>query len=573
MFLYAARTDADVGADPLVTVIRERRCRPGAIDECIQVESASPHAVTARLRLDLACDLAPMEEAKNGRRVAPKPGVVQPAGSELGWRGEKVTVRVRPEGGRLRTDATVATIEWPVTLAPAGRHECRWAVEATDAVAVVGPAARREPEWTDVSVSCDDPRVSRLVEVALGDLEALRCALVSSPQDTVLAGGIPWFQTLFGRDAIWAAQMMLPLTWEIAAGTLRALASLQGTITDPRTSEQPGKILHEVRRAVAVDQGSAGLPPLYYGSIDATLLWIGLLADARRAGMPDSDVAALLPNLERALVWIRDHGDRDGDGFLEYVDESGVGLSNQGWKDSGDAIQFADGASAEAPVALVEVQAYAYRALVAGADLLETFGRPGAQEWRDRAEALRTRFHECFWVSDSRGPYLALALDGAKRPVDAVASNMGHTLGTGILEDRQRGLVAERLMGADLFSGHGVRTLSTTATGFWPLRYHGGSVWPHDSVLIATNLVGAGFAEAGRAIAGGLLDAAEDFDFRLPELFAGYAATSVPRAMPYPAACPVVCWSAAAAIPIASILGTIRVRDGGAARGPTPRRG
>ncbi|GAA3154483.1 hypothetical protein [Nonomuraea salmonea] len=246
----------------------------------------------------------------------------------------------------------------------------------------------------------------------------------------------PWFLTLFGRDSIWAARMLLPLGTDLAAGTLRVLARRQGTKLDPASGEAPGKIMHELRRhEFALHANRLRLPAAYYGTIDATPLWITLLHDAWRWGLPDGEVAALLPAMEAALGWLADHGDADGDGFLEYIDTSGSGLANQGWKDSGDAVRCHDGSRAEPPIALVEVQGYAYEAAMAGAALLDAYGRPGAERWRDYAGRLAERFRAAFWVD---GGHPALALDRDKRPVDALTSNIGHLLGTGILTPRRR---------------------------------------------------------------------------------------------------------------------------------------
>jgi glycogen debranching enzyme len=557
-FLYAARAIDTESADPLVAVRRNRSVRQGRIEESIEFTGETTTIVEGTLRLELASDLAGMDAIKNGRAVAAKAPIVT-EGQGIGWQDASVTVRLGTDDRcSVAVDGDRVVLSWAVSLVPGENISYVWSIEAEDTIAVLGPPTSATPEWAVPVLSNEDRRLARFVDTSLSDLAALRSVVNTAPNDVVLAGGIPWFQTLYGRDSIWAAEMLLPLTWQVAASTLRSLASLQGTEVNLETAEQPGKILHEIRRSPGTDEQRPGLPPVYYGTVDATVLWIGLLHDAWRAGMPDSEVEALLPNLERAIAWIVDYGDTDGDGLIEYLDETGTGLANQGWKDSGDSVQFQDGTLARGSVALVEVQAYAYRALRVAADLLEAFGRPGSADCSVRADRLHVTFHDRYWVSDAQGPYLAMALDGEKRPVDAIASNMGHVIGSGILDDAQISLVAERLMGDDMFSGFGIRTLSSSAGRYWPLRYHGGSVWPHDSAIIAKNLANAGHADAARKIANGLLDAAEDFDYRLPELFAGYAQGSVPRAMPYPAACPVICWSAACAVTVASILGGVK---------------
>ncbi|CAM5699295.1 hypothetical protein KAURM247S_08503 [Kitasatospora aureofaciens] len=252
--------------------------------------------------------------------------------------------------------------------------------------------------------------------------------------------------------------MLLPLGTDLAAGTLRTLARRQGRAVDPASEEQPGKILHEVRRAEQHLDAGSHLPPSYYGTADATPLWLVLLHDAWRWGLPADQVEELLPNAEAALDWLERYADADGDGFLEYVDSTGRGLSNQGWKDSSDGIRFRDGRIAEAPIALSEVQAYAHEAAVRTADLLEAFGRPGAAHWRRWARDLRQRFRDRFWTEDADGRYPVVALDRDKRPVDSIASNLGHLLGTGLLDETESALVAGRLTAPGMDSGFGLRT-------------------------------------------------------------------------------------------------------------------
>jgi glycogen debranching enzyme len=216
---------------------------------------------------------------------------------------------------------------------------------------------RHAADWARPEVTAADHRLTRLLDQSLDDLQTLRLAEAAQPDDAFLAAGVPWFLTLFGRDSIWAARMLLPLGTELAAGTLRVLARRQGQALDPATGEEPGKIMHELRRRPFRFSGDAvgdlDLPDVYYGTVDATPLWISLLHDAWRWGLPDAQVAELLPHLEAALGWLDKHADPDGDGFVEYVDTTGHGLANQGWKDSGDAVRFRDGRQAEAPIALV----------------------------------------------------------------------------------------------------------------------------------------------------------------------------------------------------------------------------
>jgi glycogen debranching enzyme len=403
-------------------------------------------------------------------------------------------------------------------------------------------------------VRADERGLPALVEQSLDDLDALRLVLPGDRGAQFLAAGSPWFLTLFGRDSLWAARMALPLGTTLAGGTLAVLASRQGRVDDPATGEAPGKVLHELRRA-AFGFGEPGLggevhlPPVYYGTVDATLLWVVLLHDAWRWGLDPAAVRALLPALEAAAGWMTGPAaDPDGDGFLEYVDTSGTGLSNQGWKDSGDALRFRDGSLARGPVALAEVQGYAYEAAGCAAALLTAFDRPGADALLQWQADLGERFRAAFWVDDTAGAYPALALDGDKRRVDALTSNPGHLLGTGLLTREEAGLVAHRIAGDGLDSGFGLRTMASTDGGYSPLSYHCGSVWPHDTAIAVTGLVREGFgAEAARLVRG-LLGAAPAFEQRLPELFAGDASADVRVPVPYPAACRPQAWAAAAGV-------------------------
>ena len=393
------------------------------------------------------------------------------------------------------------------------------------------------------------------------DLDALLLSDPLAPDDHFAAAGAPWYLAMFGRDSLWTARMLVPATSELAAGTLRVLARRQGRSTVVETAEEPGKILHEVRPDEADYGGSRDgsglrLPPVYYGTVDATPLWVTLLHDGWRWGLPEAQVVPLLEPMERALGWVA-HRAGLGSGFLHYIDETGHGLSNQGWKDSFDSIQFRDGRLAEGPISLCEVQAYAYAAARNGADLLDAFGRPGGERWREFAEELKQRFRQRFWIADDRGPYPAIALDGSGRPVDTVTSNIGHLLGTGLLDDDETAHVVARLGADDLDCGLGLRTLSADSDGFNPFAYHGGSVWSHDTAIAIRGLCAVG-SPAAQAVAAslvsGLISASSTFDSRLPELYAVLPGAHRPSA--YPASCRPQAWAAAAAgVVIEALLG------------------
>lgn len=543
-FLAALRRPGGATPDPTSWLRRRRRVRADGMDETIQIENVSESTVSATVCLTVAADLVDMETVKKGSAGTPTQPLRDGAGLRFVAAGLAATVSA--VGADVDVLPESASVSWNITVPPRSSGAVTWALDVVDTGAVVS-AADADAGFRAPSVTADDRRLPALLAQSVADLRALRMTTPSTPDDDFLAAGSPWYLTLFGRDSIWAARMLLPLGTELAAGTLRTLAGRQGTTDVPDTAEEPGKILHEIRRPPA-DGGDAFLPPVYYGTVDATPLWVCLLADAWRWGMPAAEVEALLPAAERALAWMVGYGDSDGDGFLEYVDKSGRGLANQGWKDSGDSIRFADGRIATGPVALAEVQGYAYEAACAGADLLDAFGRPGSDGWRQYAAALQARFADKFWARDELGPYPVLALDGRKVPVDAPASNMGHLLGSGIIPPEQASLIADRLVHPSMSSGFGLRTMSATAGGYSPLSYHCGSVWAHDTAITIHGLSRAGFPAQAMVLADGLLAAGAAFDGRLPELYGGFARNEVPVPVPYPASCRPQAWSAASAV-------------------------
>lgn len=414
------------------------------------------------------------------------------------------------------------------------------------------PLAKRAAAWRDrfPTLRSGWDALNHLYRQGVDDLSALLMEDPDGRGDLVVAAGLPWFMTLFGRDAILTALMAVPFDRDLAAGVLRTLARHQGDDEDDASEEQPGKILHEVRSGEVATRGGRGV---YYGTVDATPLFVILVSEAWRWGLPWDQVHAFLPNVRRALDWMRTYGDPDGDGYLEYPGTPEGGLRNQGWKDSWDAIQFADGSLAEGPIALSEVQGYKYRALLAAADL---FGAAGdeveAELTRREAGVLAGRFRSDFWLEEFGYP--ALALDGRKRRVDGVASNAGHLLWTGILSREQEAMVARRLLSAELFSGWGVRTLATSNGGFRPVSYHAGSVWPHDTALAVAGLARAGFEGETLTLAGGLLDAAPHFSYRLPELFSGFPREPFGFPVGYPTTSSPQAWAAASVLLLLRVL-------------------
>ncbi|CAN5280194.1 glycogen debranching N-terminal domain-containing protein [soil metagenome] len=556
-FVSVLRHLGDRLPDTTVRLDRRRQVTPGVLDETLTVSSAATREVVTVVELVLATDFAGVEEVKQGWTRRPVPP--RQAGATAQWCEDGLTVRVTTGDGphpavRLNEDSVV--LSWQITVAPRSAVHLRWGVTVTDPDGSIA-AAPDTAWWPAPVVRADDRRLAPLIRQSLDDLYGLRMVTRSRPGDVFLAAGSPWYLTLFGRDSLWAARMLLPLGAELAAGTLRTLAARQGGQAHPHTQEQPGRILHELRRSDLPDEGTARyLPAQYYGTVDATPLWVLLLHDAWRWGLPAAEVEPLLEHAVRALDWVVGAADPDGDGFLEYVGTAGSGLANQGWKDSGDSVRFGDGRIAEPPIALCEVQGYAYEAARRGAELLEAFGRTGTDRYHDWAEALRTRFRQHFWVTDGERAYPAMALDGAKARVDSLTSNVGHLLGTGLLDDAEAAQVVGLLAGPEMDSGYGLRTMSSAAGGYNPLSYHCGSVWPHDTAVVVTAMARAGYASAAAALLEGLLSAGAGFAGRLPELYSGERRAHSLRPVPYPAACRPQAWSAAAAVSLVeAILG------------------
>ena len=521
-------------ADPLVSLTRVRAITHDGVHERYEIANATDTRISLVLTVRLDGEDTLLDDVKRGTTVSAAP----------------VADGLDADGAEVLRDGPSALLRWSVVIPAVTRREVGWTLALSD------DGAMGSPTGAPLVPPQVDGRLGRLVRRSVADLNGLRMTDALTPGSQFFAAGSPWFFTLFGRDSLIAAMLSLPFSTDVALGTLRTLAARQGVRRDPATAEEPGKILHEVRNAGSTLNDSHPLPPVYYGSIDATLLWILLLKDLLETDVDASQMTDLRGPLEVASQWMLGCSDADDDGLLEYIDESGHGLTNQGWKDSGDSIRFADGTLGDAPIALAEVQGYAYEAAFAAIRAAEVLGAevdvPALQSF---ARRLKEQFQKDFWCSDDEGEYPALALDAHKTRVDGVASNMGHLLGSGLLTASQEATVSARLLGPSMFSGFGVRTLSTTNEAFWPLRYHGGSVWTHDTGMIILSLMRAGFHEEARVLANGLLDAAEDFDFRLPELFAGHARSDVPHALPYPASCRPQAWAAATGIVVWRALG------------------
>ncbi len=414
--------------------------------------------------------------------------------------------------------------------------------------------AVRSRAWRESSPVVRTPHqgLARTLYRSWQDLGALRIFDPEHPDTSAVAAGAPWFMALFGRDSLITSYMALSIDPSLALGTLKTLARLQGSKTDPVSEEQPGRILHEVRLGPMTGPAIGG-STIYYGTADATPLFVVLLGELRRWGLDTKEVDALLGHADRAIEWLVEYGDRDGDLFVEYQRATDRGLANQGWKDSHDAVTYADGTLAQPPIALCEVQAYVYSAFLARAYFAwESGDEETRQRCVQRATRLREAFNDQFWLPD-HGWY-AMALDREKRPVDSLTSNIGHCLWTGIVDEDKAPLIAERLMSSEMFSGWGIRTLSSTMGSYNPISYHNGSVWPHDNAIVTAGLMRYGFVDEAQRVAAALFDAADAFGGRLPELFCGFDRSEYPLPVPFPTSCSPQAWASAAPVQLLRTL-------------------
>jgi len=443
-------------------------------------------------------------------------------------------------GGHVR-----ATQEIPARLAQSVTHG------STNGAAPIAPPNDAEAEYGAWQERCarirsDGELLDLAIRRSIADLRLLRN---DGPMhgEHYLAAGVPWFTTLFGRDSIITSLQVLPFMPDVARETLRVLADWQATEDDPDRDMEPGKILHELRVGELARTGELPHRP-YYGSIDATPLWLILLDETYRWTGDIELVRSLWPNAIAALEWIDRYGDRDGDGFVEYERRTPQGLLNQGWKDSGDAIRHRDGTPAETPIALVEIQGYVYDAKRRMASLAERLGdRALSKHLLVEAAELEAKFNAAFWMPDLA--YYAMALDRDKRQVGGIGSNAGHCLWSGIVPPDRVDAVVDRLLDPSMDCGWGIRTYASGQPGYNPVGYHTGTVWPHDNALIAAGMKRAGRHDAADRVASRIFEAAQHSpDFRLPELFCGFDRGLADVPVPYPVACSPQAWAAATSL-------------------------
>jgi glycogen debranching enzyme len=561
---YSGNAPAD-GLDRNVLSIARHRFIGLGLQDHIVVRNVTRAPVSFTLELDFGTDFADIISVKQHDFALgdpahapdlPPPAAArfdEPAGrvllEESGGRGGRTQVVLSRIG-----EGDAGVVRFPISLAPHGSWDVRVDVAVSLTGALESPLlveSRFGTQRARVRESLDAwslrlPRLSTTWDElrhsfgqSVTDLAALRLRH-GDGSGRLPAAGVPWFMTVFGRDTIITSLQTMLLGPELAVTALHALADLQADADDPEIDAEPGKILHELREGRAAEKWFAR----YYGSVDATPLYLVLLSEVWRWTGDAEAMRRLREPALAALAWIDLYGDRDGDGFVEYERRS-HGLENQSWKDSGDSQRFRDGRFASTPIAPAEVQGYVYDAKLRLAEVARDawVDEELAARLEQEAMDLHGRFNDAFWVPD-RGGYYALALDKDKQRVDALCSNIGHLLWSGIVPEERVDAVVDALMRHELWSGWGFRTMSTSDAAYSPLSYHNGTVWPHDTALAAWGLARYGRWTSVRKVAVALFEAAGHFGWSLPEVFAGFERSETPFPIGYPTAARPQAWAA-----------------------------
>ncbi len=541
--------------------IRRMRAISGRVYERIRIKNYNAFPAEIRVDLEFGADFADLFEVRGLHRDVRghyDPPLADERRVEFSYLGlddvrrtSRIAFALRPE--RLAVEGDLVKASFKVNLSA---HETKLVSMTIEPIVAeeappekefdtaVHELRRSYEEWERecTQIRTDNELFDQLLTRGLRDLRALYTKMDGAG---VIAAGIPWFVAPFGRDTLITSHQLLMVNPRPARDSLTVLAALQGNEVDDWRDEEPGKILHEIRRGELAGSGYLPHTP-YYGSVDSTPWFLILLAQYYRWTADIEFVRRMMPSAERALRWIDEYGDQDGDGFVEYRTRSSRGLRNQGWKDAWDSVVHADGTLAEPPIALVEVQAYVYMAKTRMADVYAALGDDArAVQLRDQATLLRKRFNEAFWMEEEQ--YFCEALDADKNQVRSIVSNPGHALYCDAIEPEKAEHVARRLLQPDMFSGWGIRTMSKAAAAYNPMSYHNGSVWPHDNALIAAGLKRYGFLTTTNRIATAMFDAAIHSDYmRLPELFCGFTRRSPSRPVQYPVACSPQAWAAGA---------------------------
>jgi glycogen debranching enzyme len=472
--------------------------------------------------------------------------IVPSDGAELDEDGVRFRVHVEPHGSWEGSADVVVAFDGFQRRQRAKYEEASGEArpEGTSLEEWIGNAPSLISSWTPLH---------RTYGRSIADLAGLRF-FPRGLKGALPAAGLPWFMAIFGRDSVITSLQSLPFEQELARTTLQLLAALQGTRVDDFRDEEPGKIIHELRWGELTAFEERPQSP-YFGGADTTPLYLILLDEYERWTGDEELVRRLEPYARAALAWIEEHGDRDGDGYVEYETRNPkTGLVNQCWKDSWNSILYSDGSVAKLPRATCEIQGYVYDARVRCARLAREIWNDSALAGKleEQASALKRRFNEHFWIPE-RG-FFALALDGDKRQVDSLSSNVGHLLWSGIVDEDKADAVVRHLMGPRLFSGWGVRTMAVGEGGYNPIGYHVGTVWPHDTSIVAWGLRRYGYAEEAARLAFGILDAAQYFDGRLPEAFAGHPRELTQFPVEYPTACSPQAWATGAPLLMLRVL-------------------
>jgi glycogen debranching enzyme len=588
---YSARvvgTPKDDGADASpIAVRRDRFVTEGAHEDVVlQNLSDEPHDV--KLELHYGTDFADVMEAQEGGNSKGRTWQELTARSVTLWHDRDgyrrgTTLRFNRQGRVLKQRATFAVSLRPretwklcvdmVPIVDGKRRPPMLRCDAFHEHAEKMPMSLDEWQRDAPKLITENAGFERTYRQSVLDLAALRVR----PDDVKIkqampGGGLPWFMTVFGRDSIITAYEAIHVHSELAQATLQALANLQSKEWDTWRDAEPGKILHELRRGILAATGKIPHTP-YYGSHDSTPLWLILLDEYERWTGNTAFVRSMEQHARAALQWLEGPADLDADGYIEYRkrSDSDKALDNHCWKDSSDSIKFADGRKAEPPIAVCEHQGYAYDARLRIARLLR-------QVWDDEEEAerleheaaqLKQRFNKDFWSTKRR--HYVLALDGEKQQVDSMTSNVGHLLWSGIVDEQRAGATVRRLLCEDMFTGWGLRSMSSEDAGFNPLEYHCGTVWPHDTAIVAAGMRRYGFDEEAAKLCKALLEAAEAFSNQLPEVFAGFPRDESGVPVEYPDALKPQSWAAAAPLLALRTLLGLDVVDGRLRSAPIER--
>ena len=539
--------------NPTLSVVRRRFVGNGFVED-LTVLNHSSDVQNVELRLEFGADFADLFEVKDALKKKGSYYQATRSGREvLGYKREDWVRETLIMSTVTPTEQTTDHLTFRFALMPKSLWTTNFHVTPVTGSTVHNPkfateegdAMRRNlKDWIDTAptVTCH-PEATRVYMRSLMDIAALRFRPDTLAQHSLPAAGLPWFMALFGRDSLITSYQMLPFKPELAGATLRALAEAQGKKEVELTEEEPGRILHELRFGELTYFHERPQSP-YYGASDTTPLFLVLLDEYERWTGDQDLVRALQPNALSALNWMDHYGDRDGDGYIEYERKTKLGLENQCWKDSWNSILFHDGTLAPTPRATCEIQGYSYDARLRCARLAREIWKDEALATKLETQAadLKRRFNQDFWIPDRR--FFALALDGKKRKVDSLCSNIGLLLWSGIVDDDKARALRDHLMSPQLFSGWGIRTMAVGEGGYNPIEYHNGTVWPHDNSFIAAGLARYGFRQDAATIIAGIFEAAWFFRARLPEVFSGYDRGSTRYPVQYPTACLPQAWAA-----------------------------